>query len=242
MIPEYDVVVIDEAHELTARVTQAATDELWAAEVERAARRSQRHVEGDQADDLADAADALRAAIDEASPGRIDADPASSWPTRWCWSATPPGPASRRTPRTAGRRGRRPDPGQGRRAGGLRDRRADGRRPRVRRALDDRGHRADAAAALRRAAPGLGPDARQAAHRQDGRLHLGDADARRRLRVGGDQRRAQADRAGPRGPAGPTGRRRDAVARPRRRQPVRLRPAGDPVRRQAPAAARAATA
>src|SRR5262245_45259048 len=30
MIPEYDVVVIDEAHELTTRVTQAATDELWA--------------------------------------------------------------------------------------------------------------------------------------------------------------------------------------------------------------------
>src|SRR3954454_7533574 len=28
MIPEYDVVVIDEAHELSARVTQAATDEL----------------------------------------------------------------------------------------------------------------------------------------------------------------------------------------------------------------------
>ncbi|HYF74798.1 MAG TPA: DEAD/DEAH box helicase, partial [Nocardioides sp.] len=51
MIPDYDVVVIDEAHELTTRVTQAATDELWAAEVERAARRSQRHVEGDQAND-----------------------------------------------------------------------------------------------------------------------------------------------------------------------------------------------
>ena len=28
MIPDYDVVVIDEAHELAARVTQAATDEL----------------------------------------------------------------------------------------------------------------------------------------------------------------------------------------------------------------------
>jgi ATP-dependent DNA helicase DinG len=28
-----DLVVIDEAHELTTRVTQAATDELWAAEV-----------------------------------------------------------------------------------------------------------------------------------------------------------------------------------------------------------------
>ncbi|WP_446740508.1 ATP-dependent DNA helicase [Nocardioides sp. T2.26MG-1] len=75
MIPEYDVVVIDEAHELTIRVTQAATDELWAAEVERAARRSQRHVEGDQANDLADAADALREAIAEARPGRFDRVP-----------------------------------------------------------------------------------------------------------------------------------------------------------------------
>ncbi|MFL6062768.1 MAG: ATP-dependent DNA helicase, partial [Marmoricola sp.] len=44
MIPDYDVVVIDEAHELTARVTQAATDELSANDVERAARRAQRHV------------------------------------------------------------------------------------------------------------------------------------------------------------------------------------------------------
>jgi ATP-dependent DNA helicase DinG len=72
MIPEYDVVVIDEAHELSARVTQAATDELSVPEVERAARRSQRHVEGSEADDLADAAEALRAAFDETPPGRID--------------------------------------------------------------------------------------------------------------------------------------------------------------------------
>ncbi|MDF1605690.1 ATP-dependent DNA helicase [Nocardioides sp. YIM 152315] len=76
MIPEYDVVVIDEAHELTTRVTQAATDELWAAEVERAARRSQRHVDGSEADDLADAADALRAAMSEARTGRFDVIPA----------------------------------------------------------------------------------------------------------------------------------------------------------------------
>ena len=75
MIPEYDVVVIDEAHELVARVTQAATDELSVPEVERAARRSQRHVEGTEADDLADAADALRAAFDETPPGRIDRPP-----------------------------------------------------------------------------------------------------------------------------------------------------------------------
>ena len=72
MIPDYDTVVIDEAHELTARVTQAATDELWAAEVERAARRSQRHVDGSEADDLADAADALRDAMNDARPGRFD--------------------------------------------------------------------------------------------------------------------------------------------------------------------------
>ena len=47
MIPEYDVVVIDEAHELTSRITQAATDELMPADVDRAAKRSQRHVEGE---------------------------------------------------------------------------------------------------------------------------------------------------------------------------------------------------
>ena len=73
MIPEYDAVVVDEAHELTARVTQAATDELSVPDVDRAARRAQRHVEGTEADDLADAGDALRAAFDECGPGRIDA-------------------------------------------------------------------------------------------------------------------------------------------------------------------------
>jgi ATP-dependent DNA helicase DinG len=75
MIPEYDAVVIDEAHELSARVTQAATDELSAPDVERAARRSQKHVDGREADELADAADALRDALDDAGPGRIDALP-----------------------------------------------------------------------------------------------------------------------------------------------------------------------
>ncbi len=75
MIPEYDAVIIDEAHELTARVTQAATDELWVAEVERAARRSQRFVDGEEADELADAAEALRTAVAEARPGRFDQVP-----------------------------------------------------------------------------------------------------------------------------------------------------------------------
>jgi ATP-dependent DNA helicase DinG len=75
MIPEYDAVVIDEAHELVARVTQAATDELSVADVERAARRSQRHVDGSEADDLADAADALADAVTVATPGRFDTMP-----------------------------------------------------------------------------------------------------------------------------------------------------------------------
>jgi ATP-dependent DNA helicase DinG len=80
MIPDYDVVVIDEAHEVVSRVTQAATDELLASDVDRAARRSRRYVEsGDDdlspADDLADAGDALGAAIAECRPGRFDEVP-----------------------------------------------------------------------------------------------------------------------------------------------------------------------
>lgn len=75
MIPEYDVAVIDEAHELVARVTQAATDELSHLDIDRTARRSQRHVEGSEADDLADAGEALRDAIEVSDPGRIDSVP-----------------------------------------------------------------------------------------------------------------------------------------------------------------------
>ncbi|WP_246004040.1 ATP-dependent DNA helicase [Nocardioides marmoriginsengisoli] len=75
MIPEYDVVVIDEAHELTSRVTQAATDELSPNDVERTARRSQRHVDGDEADALADAAEALRDAVDTTPGGRLETVP-----------------------------------------------------------------------------------------------------------------------------------------------------------------------
>ncbi|RYP86937.1 ATP-dependent DNA helicase [Nocardioides guangzhouensis] len=76
MIPEYDVVVVDEAHEVTARITQAATDELSTGDVERAARRAQRWVEGSEADDLDDAAGALEGALAQSEPGRIDRIPA----------------------------------------------------------------------------------------------------------------------------------------------------------------------
>ncbi|MCW2847524.1 MAG: ATP-dependent helicase [Marmoricola sp.] len=72
MIPDYDVAVIDEAHELVSRVTQAATDELSLPEIERTSRRAGRHVEGSEADDLGDAGEALRDAIADTQPGRVD--------------------------------------------------------------------------------------------------------------------------------------------------------------------------
>jgi ATP-dependent DNA helicase DinG len=75
MIPEYDVVVIDEAHELSARVTQAATMELTPIQVERASKRASRHVAGTEADDLADASDVLRDALSDCEQGRLDPVP-----------------------------------------------------------------------------------------------------------------------------------------------------------------------
>ena len=201
MIPDYDVVVVDEAHEVVARVTQAATDELLASDVDRASRRSRRYVEsGDAessaADDLADAGDALGAAIAECQPGRLRRGAGDARPTPWCWCATPPAPASRRTPRRPTPQS--PTPAAPRPA--ARCRRSSSPPsgwPPVpsRRALAERGRRPHPAAALRRAARGLGPDARQAAHRQDRGDDLGDPDARRRLQRDRHLGRAQTRRA-----------------------------------------------
>lgn len=75
MLPDFDAVVIDEAHELAARVTQAATDELDPGLVERAATRARPHLAPDKSEterDLSDAADALADALTHVTPGRID--------------------------------------------------------------------------------------------------------------------------------------------------------------------------
>ena len=227
MIPDYDAVVIDEAHEVVARVTQAATDELGVADVERAARRSQRHV-----DDAGRpvgrgrrrAGGRRRRRV--AGPVRRAARPAGR--------GARPGP--RRRPRLRvgvpqgdrlqrARRG--PHPGQGPGAGGLRDRRADGRgepsptssgsaRPRER--LPPRLHVAplqvwgqmrdklltDKTAVMTSATLMLGGDF-------SARRHLGRAQAGR----AGDRRRARPSRATTpcRGAASTSGRRSTTASR-----------------------------
>ena len=57
VLPEHDVVVIDEGHELVARVTSVVTDELWPGVVERAAKRVRKFVDDGDADRLHDAAE-----------------------------------------------------------------------------------------------------------------------------------------------------------------------------------------
>lgn len=97
MIPDYDAVIVDEGHELTARVTQAATSELSPAAVERAARRCRPLLHEGEADALEDAADALRDAIAFVPAGRVDSMPEQLTDAlalvrdaaRACWSALP---------------------------------------------------------------------------------------------------------------------------------------------------------
>jgi ATP-dependent DNA helicase DinG len=72
MLPEYDAVIVDEAHELAARVTQASTDELDPVIVERAARRARAFVDGPEADDLSDASDNLADVLARTAEGRLD--------------------------------------------------------------------------------------------------------------------------------------------------------------------------
>ncbi len=71
VLPEHDVVVIDEAHELPARVTGAASAELSPQMVERSAKRSRPYAD-ESVDDLLDAADALRDALADGREGRIE--------------------------------------------------------------------------------------------------------------------------------------------------------------------------
>jgi ATP-dependent DNA helicase DinG len=77
VLPEHDAVVIDEGHELAARVTGSATQDLSAGQVQRLASRVSRLVDDDVAERLEDAAALLEGALDEARPGRMDEVPAT---------------------------------------------------------------------------------------------------------------------------------------------------------------------
>lgn len=72
VLPEHEVVVVDEAHELVSRVTGVATADLWAGVVERAASRARAHSDEAAAADLRAAGEALRRALTSVDPGRLD--------------------------------------------------------------------------------------------------------------------------------------------------------------------------
>jgi ATP-dependent DNA helicase DinG len=86
ILPERDAVILDEAHEFMDRTTQAVTEELTAARVERAAKMARKHLPGKAADafnkaadkfaeELADYAEEVR--IDPTKGGRMDEVPAA---------------------------------------------------------------------------------------------------------------------------------------------------------------------
>ncbi|MFC4377784.1 ATP-dependent DNA helicase [Nocardia halotolerans] len=72
VLPEHDVVVIDEAHELVDRVTGVATAELAATAISAAARRCTKLIDEREVDRLEGAAEAFHEAIEELPPGRWD--------------------------------------------------------------------------------------------------------------------------------------------------------------------------
>ena len=73
MLPEHDVLVIDEGHELVDRVTSTITDEVTAGMVRAAAKRAGRQADSAQA--LDDAADLLESVLEPAPEGRLTGIP-----------------------------------------------------------------------------------------------------------------------------------------------------------------------
>ena len=71
-LPEHDVVIIDEAHDLVDRVTSVSTDELSAPAIEIAARRCGRMIEESAVAPLREAGSAVARVLDGAPAGRID--------------------------------------------------------------------------------------------------------------------------------------------------------------------------
>ncbi|GAB3468695.1 ATP-dependent DNA helicase [Actinophytocola sediminis] len=72
VLPEHDLVIVDEAHDLVDRVTSVATGELTSAAVSAAARRSGRVVDQEIADRLLEAADGFALILEDLPVGRLD--------------------------------------------------------------------------------------------------------------------------------------------------------------------------
>lgn len=72
VLPEHDVVLVDEAHDLVDRVTSAATGELTASAVKLAARRCGRAIDEETADRLDEAAEGLELVLEDSAPGRLE--------------------------------------------------------------------------------------------------------------------------------------------------------------------------
>lgn len=72
IFPEHDVVIIDEAHDLTDRVTSVATDELSAPAIEFAARRCGKMIDEKWIARLRDAGKGAEGALADTPAGRID--------------------------------------------------------------------------------------------------------------------------------------------------------------------------
>lgn len=72
VLPEHSLLIVDEAHELTDRVTSVATAELTSATLGVAARRITRLVDPELTQRLEAASTTFASAIHDATPGRID--------------------------------------------------------------------------------------------------------------------------------------------------------------------------
>ncbi|NUP26388.1 MAG: ATP-dependent DNA helicase [Nocardia sp.] len=72
VLPEHDLVVVDEAHELVDRVTGIATAELSATAISAAARRCAKLIDEREVDRLEEAAEAWHTVLDELPPVRWD--------------------------------------------------------------------------------------------------------------------------------------------------------------------------
>lgn len=71
-LPEHDAVIIDEAHELVNRITNAATDELTPGLIDRTAKRVLDWVNDDLGADFLETADTFREALDDEDVGRVE--------------------------------------------------------------------------------------------------------------------------------------------------------------------------